>query len=149
MTVDAAYFTQPYLRHSITGAAATLTTAALATIATIVVAGRTLLCVHFDPTVRAITDLQVYVKAHPDAQYADITPTSSTWATPTTPSRRILHSSVYTTSTGAYVDGDLNTVATTENGYLEIDVTGLHTVLIKGSCATDNTGVVTPRWQLT
>ena len=70
-------------------------------------------------------------------------------ATPSTPSRRILNSAVSTTSTGAFVDLDLNTVATTENGFLEVDVTGLHEVVIKASCAVGDGGTLTPRWQLT
>jgi hypothetical protein len=129
--------------------AVTLAAATLTTVATIPVGGRTLLAFHFNVAVRAVDDLQVYAKAHPDAEYVDITPTSATWANPATPSWRIKNSAVHTTSTGAYVDADLNTVDTTENGYLEVDVTGLHEVVIKASCATDNTGTLTPRWQLT
>ena len=128
--------------------AVTLAAATLTTVATIPCGGKTLLVFDFVCAVRDVDDLQVYAKGHPSAEYVDITPTSATWATPTTPSWRIKNSAVSTTSSGAYVDGDLNTVATTQNGHLEVDVTGLSEVVIKASCATDDTGTLTPRWHL-
>jgi hypothetical protein len=140
--------TRERIRWTSDRSAVTVAGTGLTSVAVIPVGGRTLLCFHFEVDTQAVDDVQVYAKAHPDATAADITPTSATWATPTTPSRRILHSSVYTTTTGAYVDGDLNTVATTESGYLEVDVTGLYEVEIKMSAGADS-AAVTPRWSLT
>ena len=129
--------------------AVTLLVAALSNVAQVLVGGRTFLAMHFGVAGQAVDDLQVYAKAHPNAEYVDITPTSATWATPTTPSWRIKNSAVHTTSTGAYVDADLNTIAITENGYLEVDVTGLYELLVKASCAVADGGTITPRWHLT
>lgn len=140
--------TIPGRRHVEAPGAVTLTAAGLTTVATISVAGRTLLCIHFDVAVQAVDDLNVYARAHSGAQLVEISPASATWASPATPCPRIKFSAVSTTSTGAYVDADLSSIATTENGYLEVDVTGLSEVVIKASCAAADGGTITPRWHL-
>lgn len=134
-------YMKQFLRISETFGPITVPGTGLTTIATIIVAGRSLLAFHVTTATQAIDDLNVYARAHPSGQYVDITPTSATWATPTTPSWRIKNSAVSTTSSGAYVDGDLNTIATTENGYLEVDVTGLYDVVIKVSAGADSAAV--------
>lgn len=134
-------YTIPYRRQMVSPGAITVAGTGLTTIATIMVNGRTWLGFHFATATQAIDDLQVYARAHPDAQYTDHTPTSATWATIGTPSPRMKLAMVHTTSTGAYVDADLNTVATTENGYFEMDVTGLYDVLVKASAAADSASV--------
>lgn len=116
----------------------------LTTIATISNRHNVLLCFHFDVATQNVDDFQVYGRAHTDAQLQDLTPT---WSTLTTATGRFLLASVCTTSTGAFVDTDLDTVATTQNGYFEMDVTGLSEIVVKASAAADSASV-TPRWSL-
>lgn len=116
----------------------------LTTIADILNAEFQLLCFHFKPATQAVDDLQVYGRAHASADLQDLTPT---WSSLTTPSGRFLLASVCTTSTGAYVDTDLDTVATTENGYFEMDISGLVEIVVKASAGADSASV-TPRYSL-
>jgi len=115
------------------------------TIATIENLARRLLCFHFTPAVRAVTEFRVYGRAHADAPLQDFTPAD--WAT--LPSGgRIRETSVNTTATGAVVDGDLDTVATTENGYFMMDIDGLVEIVVKAQGTTDGTGTVASFWSL-
>lgn len=133
------FATNKILRGSFASVAAVGT--GLTAIVTLPVAGASLLMMSVTTATQAIDDFQIYGQAHPDALFVDITPTSATWATPTTPSWRVKNSSVFTTSSGAYVDGDLNTLATTETGYLEVDVTGLYMFKFSASAAADSASI--------
>jgi len=137
-----------YRQYRGTVAAVTVPGTGLTEIDTIAVRGQGMLCFAFATATQNIDDLQVYARTHPGAPYQDITPSSATWASITVPSWRFKIAVVSTTATGAYVDADLNTVATTENGYFELDVTGLESVVVKASAAGDSASV-TAFWALT
>lgn len=133
--------------HRFLGAESAVTVAGtgLTTIATIKTKGKKTLCFHFAPATQAIDDLNVYARAHPSAELQDFTPSS--W-TSLPAGGRVRETAVSTTSTGAFVDGDLNSVATTENGYFCMEVDGLDEVQVKASAGADS-AAVTANWSLT
>jgi hypothetical protein len=126
-------------------AAVAISQAALTTVATITNVARRLLCFQFNPAVRAVSAFAIYGRAHGSAELLDFTPTD--WGT--LPSGgRIRETSVHTTSSGARVDGDLNSVAVTENGYFAMDIDGLAQIVVKAKGTTDGTGTVASFWSL-
>ena len=126
------------------GDAVTVAGTGLTTVATFSGLRKNLLCFHFATATQAIDDVDVFAKAHASAQLQDFTPADWT----TLPSGgRFRRTAVSTTATGAIVDGDVNTVATTENAYFEMDVDGLDTVVVKMSAGADSASV-TFYWSL-
>lgn len=120
-------------------AAATPTVAAV-----IPVGGKKILSYHFQPTVQALDKMRVRTRAHKDAPWLDWTPAS--WAAP--PAGGLIKATtVHTTATGAFVDGDLDSVATTENGFLKFDCEGFTDVEIAFSAAVDGS-LVNQWWSL-
>jgi len=119
-----------------------LAAAGLQTVATIGNYKAKLLCFHFDVGGQDLDDLNVYGRAHPNAQLVDYTPADWTVLESGGRVRRAVRS---TTSSGAVVDGNLNAVTVLQNGYFEMDIDGLVEIVVKASAAADN-GLITPRW---
>lgn len=132
--------------HTILGeeSSTTVPGSGLTTIATIKARGKKVLSFSVKTATQAIDDLNVYGRENPSAELKDFTPASWTALPAGGVFRR---TAVSTTSTGAYVDGDLNTIATIENGYFEMDVDGLDEVQVKVSAAADS-AAVTATWRL-
>jgi hypothetical protein len=127
------------------GEAVTLLASGLTAIATIKnPQGATKLCFHVDIATQAGDDFDIFGRAHGSAQLQNFTPADFA-SIPA--ASRIKAALVHTTSSGAYVDANLNGLAVTENGYFEMDITGLTEVVVKMSAAVDG-AVVTPRWSL-
>ena len=124
--------------------AVTVPAAALTTIASIPNPGKKLLCFHFDVATQDMDNFDVYAKSHKDAQLVDFTPAD--WNALVS-GERVRRAARSTTSTGALVDGALNSVTTLQNGYFEMDVDGLEEIIVQASAAVNN-AAVTPRWTL-
>lgn len=107
-------------------------------------AGHKRLKCQFDVASQNLDACEVWAKAHGSAVSMNITPTS--WAS--LPSGHyILATGVHTTSTGAYVDGDLDTVDAGQSGFFDMDIEGFSEIIVKVS-AEGGAASATPRWTL-
>lgn len=128
------------------GVSPSIAAAAAPTVAIVIpCAGRIWLGFHFAPTVQAIDKTRVRARSHPEAEWQDFTPVS--WAA--LPAGGFIKATaVHTTSTGAFVDGDLDTVAVTENAWFKMDVTSFTDVEVAYSAAVDG-AIVPHKYSLT
>src|SRR4051812_31597634 len=91
------------------------------TIATIANTGRRLLCFHFDVATQALDAFVVSGKAHADAQLVDFSPAN--WAALDAGGRF------------RRTNGNLAAVAAAGNGYFEMDIDGLVSIVVAASGA--------------
>jgi len=89
-----------------------------------------------------LADFAVYVQCHASAVLIDFTPS---WAALAFGAR--VKEAQVSASTGAAVDGDLDTIEATQNGYFRMDVEGLVAVKVAATAAVTGAGV-TPFWSL-
>lgn len=108
------------------------------------VSGRKTLAFHFSTTGQNISKTRVRFRSHKSAEFQDLTPSS--W-TVLPPGGFIKGTWVSTTATGAFVDGDLDTVATTENAWFKMDVSGMSDVEIAFNAAVSS-AIVSAKWGL-
>lgn len=124
--------------------AVTVAGTGLTTLATIDNPGHKWLLFQFDNATQNLDDFEVLAKGHASAQYIPITPPSWTSLEAGHP---IKATGVYTTSTRAFIDGDLNTVDAAQDGFFIMDVRQFSSIQVRASAAADSAST-TPRWTL-